>query len=331
MKYPKEIFDVVRNQTLYIVNGLSKATAEDKNEPLKFYHKSFARFPVTIINQERKAVSANLSPFDVPDMAERSRFAYWKDMELSMSSSSKNESPAYTTRIVSGTLKGKTPAEALLDMENGVALLNNQLQFLRNNLQRYPKNQTQITAIEDALRLYSEGRLNKESVLKSFRLYDTGGPRPNRYKRRQDGKSPVYEMSIGWNFGTDYPVNITIMTYFAPVIENPDKTILVQKKAADSFVKNSMSLTAKEWFKALYFMQANMRVFEDMIGPECYETATNAEKENMASWKNNNSNVVPMPNQNNYQNQGNYQDYGGYPSQGYDQSYPDNYYYPNAY
>lgn len=41
MKYPKEIFDVVRNQTLYIVNGLSKATAEDKNEPLKFYHKSF--------------------------------------------------------------------------------------------------------------------------------------------------------------------------------------------------------------------------------------------------------------------------------------------------
>lgn len=32
MKYPKEIFEVERNQTLYIVNGLSKATAEDKND-----------------------------------------------------------------------------------------------------------------------------------------------------------------------------------------------------------------------------------------------------------------------------------------------------------
>lgn len=70
--------------------------------------------------------------------------------------------------------------------------------------------------------------------------------------------------------------------------------------------------TAKEWLKALYFMQANMRIFEDMIGPECYETATNAEKENMASWKNKNSNVVPMPNQGNYQNQsGGYQNQGG--------------------
>ena len=133
MKYPNELFDVVRNQTFYITYGLCKATGEDKNEPLKIQHKSYARSPCTGITHERKPATANLSPFDVPDVVERSNFAYHKDMELSMAPTTSDHSPAYTTRIVSGTLKGKTPAEVLLEMPNGQEMLHNQINFLSQN------------------------------------------------------------------------------------------------------------------------------------------------------------------------------------------------------
>ena len=280
MKYPKECFSAVRQQTFCIVDGLTRVGFEDDEEPLKIHHPKFSRFIMTVINTEKKSAAANIrAGEDLPDITVRSKFAYQKEMELSMSGKS-TTSPAYTVRFTSGIMQGKTPAEVLLHDSNATELLNNQYKWLKQNVKKYPKNQLQMDAIVDASKLMKEGKLSDDQLVKSLCLYSTNGPRPNMYKEREDKTYPVYEMTIDWNFMTEYPICVHITNYFAPVIKNQDGTINVQKKNAKDVVNNSFTLTAKEWMKAIDIMNANKRIFEDNVGPSCRKAAADGEKTN---------------------------------------------------
>lgn len=187
MKNPNECVCIQIKQTFFVLNELEVPEYTNGSEPLTFHHSTFSRFVFVIINENKKAVTANVGVRAVPGIIRRIENLYQREMvagrlSLTQSTLSQNsscqglifrdssyvssadtmaqKSPAYTTALATGFLAGKTPAELLL--ENGKrnrSVLVNQKKWLEENLSKYPKNKAQIEAIEDALHLYDEGKL----------------------------------------------------------------------------------------------------------------------------------------------------------------------------
>lgn len=381
---PTELASVVRDQTLIVSSELSVAGEKgDSTHPMKVYSK-FSRFVWTIINQDRKSVSANLKVTEVPGILAASEYAYRTHMEAMFKpktvkreadgnaeldsmlkspaftvhlggaiggaspaaylihasdrsdaveavrvletvrdsldeSTSKTQAQrdaiaqalkflrtgaftqalvqkfksvdpnalAFTKRLSSGKLKGKTPAEVILgaeDVEASIGLLRNQYKWLRENAEKNRKyaasNQDQMQAIEQAIYLYRDGKLTGEvadMVTSSaagtvIPLY-VGGFRPLTRREKKNGKTFVYELYINWNVGSDYPVMIEIRNYYATVNIKENGTMNVLASSKENEQKNTMNLTVAEWQNIIYMIQANMRMFEQKNANACFSSA----------------------------------------------------------
>lgn len=304
LKNPKELVSIVRNQTFAIQNELVKAECQDGAEPLKFYS-HFSRFPIVIINAERKATTANIPVGDIPNIVALTNFAHTKDMEMAFmpkmvaptASSGGDEdlsnNIAFTTVLTLGNgLKGKTPAQLILEDANNTQKLNNQYKWLKENIDKNPKfkdnNLKQMEAIAEAGRLYKAGKLTADVAAsatvstpagQSIVLYETG-MRPLIRRKRPDGKCFVYEAKIEWVLGNKYPVNVEIQNYYAPVTKDAKGLLNVKASEKDSVVRNLMRLSASDWEYVMYMIQTNMRTFENAMGNFAYKTATEAAKAN---------------------------------------------------
>lgn len=195
LKNPKECFCLRQQQTFFVLNELTMPTCEDGSEPLMFHHETFSRFKFVIINQDKKAATANVPVSEFPGIFEEVKN---KNLLKKMNSSENKmfgmvnsigkmtqklvgkligqpqhqapakldaNSPAFTLAISSGTLKGKTPVAALMEnAEMNKPFLERQVSWLKQNLAKYPRNQQQIDAITQALDYYNKGLLTKSSV-----------------------------------------------------------------------------------------------------------------------------------------------------------------------
>ena len=308
MKNPKECFCLQQNQTFFVLNELTQATCEDGNEPLLFHHKTFSRFNFVIINADKKATTANIPVTEFPGIFEEIRTrnlmsrmnAGNKTMQAMLQKLLPEEehtvdtsSPAFTVRISAGRLKGKTPAEALREnTEVNEQLLKNQGKWLTEHLAQYPKNQLQIDAIRDALRLNQKGLLKQPSSATAVAaqvpaastgnvVYQTGF-RPLVRRTRKDGKSFVYEIKISWLEGMPKPVEIEIRNYFAPV-KTDEKGLLnvIVKERADE-TRNIFSMTMQEWLWMEHQINTQIRTFENLLAGKMYKTANDNERANRA-------------------------------------------------
>ena len=174
---------------------------------------------------------------------------------------------AKTIQIANGELKGKTPVQVLLENPNNLAKLQSQYNWLEQNLGAYPKNQTQMDAIKEAVymqknNLLEETQANEVLETGQISLYS---PVPKTLVRKKDPKTglcPVYEISITWTLGDNYPISIRIDNYEAPVREfqngrlNPDRSKAVNRQTA------THRLSETEWFNCIYRIESHMRRFE---------------------------------------------------------------------
>lgn len=297
---PTELASVVRNQTLIVQNELSVAgEGNDENPPLMVYS-GFSRFVFAIINAERKSVTANVRVNEIPGIAAASDYAYRMHMDslYQPKSAEKTEggvdtsTPAFTKRITSGTMKGKTPVEVIVgaeDKEKAIDDLRNQYKWLKNNSTN-PKyaanNKEQMDAITEAVNLFKDGKLT-DDVVSAAKTTATGmmipicysGFRPLRSREKRNGKTFIYEIKIDWNVGSAYPVNVEIRNYYATVLEKEDGQLNVQVSTKEAEQKNTMALTVAEWQNILYMAQANMRMFEQRNANACYTAAKKAKLE----------------------------------------------------
>ncbi len=295
---PTEVASVVRNQSFVVQNELSLAgQGDDAEQPLKVYS-VFSRFVFSIINAERKSVISNLRVEEIAGIACATEYAYRLHMDSMYQAKPKEvsggdvdtSSPAFTKRLVSGTMKGKTPVEVILEAEDkdkAAAMLNNQYKWLKENAERNPKyavgNREQMAAIAEAARLHKAGKLTADvlSAAKSaaagmiIPLY-AGGCRPLRSRQQRNGKTFVYELKIDWNVGSAYPVVIEIRNYYAPVTQKETGQLNVQIKQKQDELKCTMALSAAEWQHTLYMLQTNMRMFETRHAYDCYKFAQQA-------------------------------------------------------
>ena len=284
MKNPKECVCIQQKQTFFILNELTKPECKDGSEPLLFHHDTFSRFNFVLINEEKKAATANINVKEIPGIFRRIRNLELKEMLSPGKEKGKTaKSPAYTTAITSGKLKGKTPAALLLeDAQKNRGMLINQKNWLESNLAKYPRNAAQIKAIEDALNLFDAGKLAVEEAEAGYHTETvySSGMRPLIRRKRADGKSFVYEITIRWNGGADKPVEVEIRNYYAPVIQKENGLLNVMAKDRADEVRNVISLTMEQWSWVEHMLESNIRTFENLLASGCYKRALEAEKEN---------------------------------------------------
>lgn len=294
---PTELASVVRKQTLIVQNGLAPAGAgDDLTHPLKIYS-SFSRFIFTLIDAEKKSVTANLRVTEAAGLFAISRYAEKRHYDALYQQKPLAEdekeldrsSPAFTRKFSTGKMKGKTPVQVLLEAEDktkAVEQLNRQWKWLKEQNDNNPDsayakgNREQMEAISQAAKLYQSGKLDGVSHTArtdSIVLYP-GGFRPLRNRKQQNGKTFVYEMQIEWILGDAYPVRITIRNYYAIVNENQNGTLNVQAATKEAEICNRMSVTASEWQNILYMMQANLSMFEQLNAGYCYNQAAAMQK-----------------------------------------------------
>lgn len=282
MKNPKECVCIQKNQTFFVLNELTIPECKDGSEPLTFHHDTFSRFKFVLISKEKRPATANVPVNELPAIFQKIRNLSLRDMlSVQKQKSEPSKSPAYTTTINAGTLKGKTPAALLLeDAQTNKRLLINQKNWLESNLGRYPRNAAQITAIEDALRLYEAGQLNAEESKAGFQAKTvySSGMRP-LIRRKHGDKYFVYEISIRWDGASEKPVEIDIRNYYAPVARTEKGLLNIKAKEREGEIRNVISLTLEEWLWVEHMLESNIRTFEDLYARNHYKQAYEAEKE----------------------------------------------------
>ena len=308
LKNPKECFCLQQQQTFFVLNELTPSTCENGSEPLTFHHETFSRFRFVIINKDKKAATANIPVSEIPGIFEEIKN---KNLLKKMNSDENKmmralkfsgkpaaaavdtNSPAFKLTIGSGTLKGKTPARALLENpEVNKKMLENQVNWLKQNLAQYPKNQLQIDAINQALDLFNRGLLNKDAANAAAETVQVSnedkdivwktGFRPLIRRKLDNGKSFVYEIKIYWHEDLPKPVEIEIHNYYAPVIQTEQGLLNVVAKEREQEVKNSFSLTVDEWFWMQHIIESQISTFESIHAARMYKTANDAEIANRA-------------------------------------------------
>lgn len=288
-KYPREVAAVVRKTKAIAISAYyNLAKADEGDTPLAIYDKTFSRLTVAALDTEAKGKGSATANIPVRELAEifvRTDYAFTKHMDALYSTNDSDAEPtssAYTVRISAGTLKGKTPAEVLIDdPEGGMEALKKQYAWLKENAEKYPKNKVQMQAIKEASDLLKAGKLSAasaKSANKPIVLYNAEARALIR-KKREDGMCPVHNLDIVWNLGEDSPVCVTVTNFYAPVLERADGTISPQVKNMDreSMVRISMNCTSKEWLNTIRAIKASMSQFEMLNCKKCIEDSTNAE------------------------------------------------------
>lgn len=291
-KYPLEVASVVRKtKTFSIDSCLEKADGSERGEaPLEMYA-GFSRFSFKLLEKNEgkaKATSINIRIPEIEDIIKRGEYALQKQLDFEIGygdDSLETQSIAYTTTFTMGNHKGKTPVDLI--REGKADELESQKAFLKGNVDKYPKNQKIIDAIDETLKLQSEGKLNaasKASVSKNITLYDSG-MKPQIRKTRADGKSEVDSAKIVWNVGSEYPVTVEITNYYADVVKQLDGRLNVRNTDKDSITMLRITISEKEWMDITRKIKTNMQMFEILNAREMFATSQKIYAEQLVASK----------------------------------------------
>lgn len=250
MKYPYDIISYVRKKTFSVEAHFSN---EVKESPLKIFDE-FSRFVFCVI-ADGKAVTCNIHIEDYAGIKAATEYAYNKHMDNKniVVDSTNEKSIAFTTRFVTGTYKGKSPVDILL--ENGDAgkkILNDQYIWLKENLSKYPNNNKLMEAIVEASKIDLSNISNSSMSDTPIVVFDLGC-RPLVRKQREDGKCFCYEAKVIWDSSKNYPVSVLIKNYYAPVEKKENGLLNVKLSGKDKTteISNEFNMSAEEWLNVI--------------------------------------------------------------------------------
>lgn len=280
MKYVYDCFTAqTSNKTFSIEPHLSLRT-EKEDSPYKIFDDSFSRFVFNIVTKGVGGVKINVPVELIPGIIENSRIAARLQMELATTPSAGGNSPAFSKRFIAGSLRGKTPVDVLMeDPEGGKKRLNRQYTWLKDNLPSHPENKEYMEAISEAAKIdlsaVSAGDIHGRKPATILNI----GTRPLVRKKKENGKAFVYEGKITWDFARNYPVNITIENYYAPVIEKDDGMMNVKTSEKEDSVRYEFSLTSDVWMAAVKKMESILTVYEMIYLPKVFHAVDTFEEE----------------------------------------------------
>ena len=283
MKYPFDCVTLMTKKKTFSIEP--RFSLQTEESPLKIFHPSFSRFVMTVIS-EGKAAKCNIPVSALADMKMRTSYAFDKYLEFTSrpSAGEGNTSPAYTRRFFSGSLKGKTPADVLAEKgEEGKKILNAQYVWLKNNLAKFPKNRELMDAIIDAKNVDLQAVSNSTSVAPPVITLLDIDCRPLQRKTRGDGLCFCYEAHITFDASRNYPVNVKVVNYYAPVKKRDDGTlnVILSEKDKSSEMVNDFSMSAADWNNALDMLTLAKDSFYMSNFSNALKMATDAEIANI--------------------------------------------------
>lgn len=320
-KYAADLAVIKTKQTLSVAPHFLVALSDIDEHPLHIVGET-SRFHVTIINEEKKAVTARWTIKDlrqikngIADARAFVNFSKWSRKKVaSQASSGGGTSPAYTTHFVMGNgLKGKTPAEIYAeDTNNFKSRMEHQYKYIEGNLGKnggqYDKaNRKQMDAISDALQLLADGKLAGQSG------EETGGgtagvisvfePVTKPLIRNTDkvsGLAPVYTSEVNVYPNNTYPVEIKITNFNAPVEKRDNGTLNVKSSLKKDEFINRMMLSFADFENMLQEMEDYVNIFKMMNAKKCFADSERCINENKkaAEQEKNHSNSSALPKSN---------------------------------
>jgi hypothetical protein len=204
-------------------------------------------------------------------------------------------SPAYTFRFAGGNLKGKTPVEVLLEnkeegedpFKKGKDILNKQYSWLKDSSEKNPKfapaNKKAMDAIVEAAKIPAE-------ELESINVAEvaTGSlvslveikTRPLMNRPMVNGKNFVYEVFVTYEPGKNYPVNVTVKNFYAPVkkLENGMLNVVVSETDPATRITGSFDMTLEEWVHVVRVMDEVERGYYLTHAAAAFKMAETADK-----------------------------------------------------
>lgn len=200
--------------------------------------------------------------------------------------------PAFT-KLKVGSFAGKTPGDLLLEAADAEKVRNSLLQqadFLREKISRFPRNQLQIDAIEDAVRAYENGSLADSRPEKvdipdeasgiTYEIYAT--PIKHQKKMNEARKHECYSISIFCSPANRFPYRIEIMNCYAPLLKKANGLTPPDMSKAESVRKEAIDLTEEEWDHTIDWITRNIDKTIDLWYPELRQ------KDEANRWKGNN-------------------------------------------
>lgn len=274
---------------LSVESFMSQASPQEETAPQMVFGRS-SRFAFNLISSGEAKI-ANMPQENLAEVLSRSRFICDKiyENELRTSSgSTEGLSPAYTVKMPSGEFKGKTPAEIILADNANKEKLNAQYVFLKNNLDKYPNNKVIMDAILDASALQKAGKLVAKPITSGssgeFMIY-SAPMRPLKWRKRDDGMCFVYDIQIKAFLEGQYPIQITIQNYYAPVVQKDSGMMNVKASQMDksSLKTGVIHLSLKDWNDLLGRMDDQRKAFMYVNARNLFETAESMYQRNRAA------------------------------------------------
>lgn len=234
--------------------------AEDSDEiqdPLKLFE-PYSVFKITLIKKfsdtNKQFVTANIPVTALSTVKNRSQIATKYIMEAEMTGletkavETESISPAYTVRLSVGNFKNKVPAQVLLENSNNKDALQRTADWLKDRLQLHANNEKQYEAICEAISLLETNRLKPVSAnhnCKGIKIYNAD-LRTQKTKKREDGRSFVYSISVMCYPEKRYPYEIRITNYWAKC-----KGIQPIEGTIQDSVTITMNLSELDWDDAV--------------------------------------------------------------------------------
>lgn len=271
-KYPFEIASVVQKQTLSLESHL---TVNGGDKPLSIFDDTFSRYVLAVLAEQKDkryaAATCNIPEDMLAGIQRRTELAtekYYSNLwapKYATNSGIDTSGPAFTVKFAMGNLKGKSPAEVILENADGKKLLNDQYAWLKSKADEMEAsgdtskknliagNRKMMAAIVEASKLdiealkKSEAEVASTPTMEILRI-DT---RPLVRKQREDGKCFCYECSVVLNPSNKYPVNVRVENYYAPVVKNETTKLynvqLSKKDTEKGYCKNEINLSVDQW------------------------------------------------------------------------------------
>lgn len=282
-KYPFQVCALKRKtRTLGVDAQLYTPRPEEDIPPLEM-HSGYSRFVITLINTETDTVTtANISAKEVPSITLRTELAIKRVdrlndyLYISNANSSQPASPAYTQKLFDKNFKGRTPAEVLMSNPDDREKLLNVREWLNKNLAAYPKNKSQIDAIDEAITLLDIGELKKNDdtpkvSIKPFEVFTSDCK--FKTKTNDKGYNLIYGISLTCDPNKNNPFELKIMNCYAPVKTLPGgQKNIVMNEAVDK-TEVSINMSIDEWNFVITEINNRKKDFEFMHSKAAFEEA----------------------------------------------------------
>lgn len=291
-QYPFEIASLVRKNKTFAVEA---RFSQEKEDHFLKVHNHFSRFVFTVI-VDGKAAIANIPLNILEGLKIKSEEILRQSVAEEAKPVSTAVSPAYTFRFAGGTLKGKTPVEILLEnkddsaedpFKKGKEILNKQYLWLKESAEKNPKfadaNKKGMAAISEASKIPVEdlSAMNASSAsgIGHISLIDIK-TRPLMNRDPVNGKNFVYEINVSYTGGKDYPINVTVDNYYAPVkkLESGLLNVMVGEKDNDTAMTKSFDMTLEEWLHVVRMMDEADRGYYFAHAASAFKLAEDADR-----------------------------------------------------